>query len=420
MSAAHPPSPRRAADAIVVGGGLIGCAVARALASEGLSVALFERGPDLVRRASAAAAGMLAPQMEESKGLLTGTGDENARTAMRALCLASRAAFPGFVRALEEEGLRRIPYGDAGTLVVALDDDDEERLARQWARQSAEGLAVELLDAGSARDLEPGLAGGVRAALFLPDDHWVDNVALGAAVAAAVRARPEEIVVETGAGVEAVVVEEGRAAGVMVGGRTVAAPRVVVAAGAWSGRLGGLPGPLPVRPVKGQMGALAPPAEPLRHVVAGPGAYAVPREDGRVLVGATMEEAGFDAVADPAAVAGLARRAAAFLASLRDLRLEDAWADLRPGTPDGLPVIGEDPELTGLIYATGHYRNGILLAPVTAAIVAAIAGGGAPPVDPVPFGPERLRSRPGGKEEPRGRETEPRPGSAGDQYDIEP
>jgi glycine oxidase len=174
-----------------------------------------------------------------------------------------------------------------------------------------------------------------------------------------------------------------------VGARTAQAELVVLAAGAWSAGIAGLPRSLAVHPVKGQMAALRPATMPIRHVVGGRGAYCVPRDDGRIVVGATVEDAGFDEGVDPAAVEALIRAAAAAVPALAAAPVESRWSGLRPGTADDLPVLGEDPALAGLLYATGHYRNGILLAPLTAQIIAALARGQDPPVDTTPFSPAR-------------------------------
>lgn len=361
--------------------------MAHALARAGHAVTLYERDPEPGRRASSAAAGMLAPQMEGARHGIAPAGDPATEASLLALALASRSRFPEFVRVLGEESGRRIPYRDDGTLVVALDHPGAETLGIAAEKQAAAGLAAELLDPEGARRLEPGLGPAVLAALHLPDDHSVDNVALSKAALEAAAARGVEIV--TGERVEAVVVEGGRTTAVVVGGRAVAMRHVVVAAGAWSGRIEGLPRPLPVRPVRGQIGAVAPPAPP-RHTVAGPGAYCVPRVDGRVLVGATMEEVGFDDRVSGRAVEEMIDAAARFLPGLASAGRPETWSGLRPATPDGLPVLGADPEADGLLYATGHYRNGILLAPITAETIVALVAGVDPPVDLAPFLPDRF------------------------------
>lgn len=379
----------RAPDAIVVGGGLIGCLVARALADDGRRVTLYERGAELGGKASTAAAGMLSPQMEWAEDLLVeGEANVAGRTdAMLDLGIAARERWPAFAAALEAETGRCIHYRDEGTLVVALTDAEAAELAERAAAQRRRGLRAEWLDPGRVRELEPGIAATARGALHIPDDRQVDPLPLMAAAAEALARRPG-VRVETGTAVRAIESAGGRVTGVAVEAGAEA-DLVVLAAGAWSGGIAGLPRPLAVRPVKGQMAALRPAAMPIRHVVGGRGAYCVPRDDGRVVVGATVENAGFDERVDPAAVAALIRAAAAAVPALGDAAVESRWAGLRPGTADDLPILGPDPDLAGLLYATGHYRNGILLAPLTAEVVAAFARGQEPPVDTVPFSPAR-------------------------------
>ncbi len=373
----------------------MGCACALELARAGLGVALLERGPGLGREASSAAAGMLAPQMEGAEGLLAPPGAP--RDALLGLCLAGRALYPEWVRRVEAESGAAVHYRSEGTLVVALDVDEAVRLQGVADRQTRDGLRAAWLDAPRARRLEPALATELVGALHLPDDHQVDNAALTAAVAWLVSTHPR-VEVRLDAPVEEVEARGGAVSGVRGPAGRVAAARVVVAAGAWSGRMAGLPRALPVRPVKGQMAALAPDRDVLARTVAGPGAYLVPRVDGRILVGATVEEAGFDVTVEPSRVALLAAAARRLVPALAGSRLVRRWAGLRPGTPDGLPFLGWDPDLPGLAYATGHYRNGILLAPVTAALVAALLSGGSPPVDPAPFRPDRPAPREPGPE----------------------
>ncbi|HET7692545.1 MAG TPA: glycine oxidase ThiO [Gemmatimonadota bacterium] len=396
----------RAPDAIVVGGGLIGCLAARALADDGRRVTLFERGAELGRKASTAAAGMLSPQMEWAEDLLVEGADDLARRtdAMLDLGIAARGRWPAFAAALEAETGRRLHYRDEGTLVVALTDEEAAELEARARTQRRRGLRAEWLEPGRVQELEPGIAGAALGALYIPDDRQVDPLPLMAAAGEALAARPG-VRIEIGTTVRAIVSAGGRVTGVAIEGGTAGergtaeAELVVLAAGAWSAGIAGLPRPLAVRPVKGQMAALRPAAMPIRHVVGGRGAYCVPRDDGRIVVGATVEDAGFDERVDPAAVEALIRAAAAAVPALAAAPVESRWAGLRPGTADDLPVLGEDPELAGLLYATGHYRNGILLAPLTAEIVAALARGDDPPVDTIPFSPARA-----GLEEPASRQ----------------
>ncbi|MFN2384145.1 MAG: glycine oxidase ThiO [Gemmatimonadota bacterium] len=386
-------------DAIVVGGGLVGCLAARALAAHGRTVTLFERGRRPGGGASTAAAGMLSPQMEWAEGILVGGDPEAARAeAMLDLCVAARARWPAFARALEAESGRSLCYRTEGTLVVALTAAAAAELEAQARSQVRRGLRAEWLDTPTARRLEPGISPAARGALFLPDDHQVEPLPLMAA-AIDVLARPGLRVV-TGVAVAAVESAGGRVAGVRTvadpgngggpaGEEVTRAPWVVLAAGAWSAAIRGLPRPLPVRPVKGQMAAVRPAEMPIRHVVGCGGAYCVPRDDGRIVVGATVEEAGFDDSLDPAATEALVQAVAAAVPALGGAPIEARWSGLRPGTADDLPILGEDPELPGLLYATGHYRNGILLAPLSADLVAGLVRGEAPPADLAPFSAAR-------------------------------
>lgn len=372
-----------------MGGGLIGCLTARALTDQGLAVALVERAARLGQESSWAAAGMLAPQMEAAEEILvTSEPAARRRDAMLALCLAGRDRYRDFVRRLEAETGLSVHYRADGTLVVAMGEDDAEGLMAQGAEQRARGLRAVWLDGPAARALEPAVAPGAVGALHLPDDHQVDNVALVEAAAAAVRSRPR-VAVRTGTEVRGLVVEGKRVTGVRVESGRIDAAAVVLAAGAWTGGIEGLPERVPVRPVKGQMVALRPVGVPLGRTVGGRGVYCVPRDDGRVIVGATVEEAGFDKRVEPAAIARLLEAAATVVPSLAGAPVVCEWAGLRPGTADDLPVLGPDPEIEGLVWATGHYRNGILLAPVTADLVAALLQNESPPVDLAAFAPGR-------------------------------
>ena len=382
---------RSVVDAVVVGGGLVGCLVARALATAGLDAVLIERDLELGRRASTAAAGMLSPQMEAAEGLLA---ESSTRAeAMLTFCLVGRGRFPDLVESLTRETGLDIEYRALGTLVVATGPARAEVLATAAAAHTALGLAAEFVDRDRARRLEPSLAEGVEGGLLLPDDHQVDSVALVDAAAHAVEADPG-VRLEMGCRVVGLDTAAGRVTGVRLersGGATgyQAASLVVIAAGAWSGTVEGLPRRLGVVPVKGQMVAVDGRTVGLTHTVGGLGAYCVPRGDDRVLIGATVERAGFDVTVDETAIAALVAAAAEYVPGLGRADRLCAWAGIRPGTADALPIIGLDPAVDGLIYATGHYRNGILLAPITAESVAALAVGSEPPVDLAPFSPAR-------------------------------
>src|SRR4051794_5269283 len=342
-----------APDVTVVGGGVIGLSVAWAAARRGLSVTVLDRGA-LGDGASRVAAGMLAPVSEAEAG----------EPALLRAGLASAARWPDFAAALEEASGAPSGYRRCGTLVVARDADEAEALDRERALREQLGVPVERLRSSEARRLEPGLAPGVRAALDVPVDHAVDPRTLVAALVlacehAGVRLRPGEEVADL-----------------------PTAGRVVLATGAWAGP--------PVRPVKGQILRLRDPDGPglTDRVIRHERFYLVPRGDGRYVLGATMEERGFDTTVTAGGVRELLQEAQLLVPGLDELVLEEAAAGLRPGTPDNGPLLGERPD--GVILATGHHRNGILLAPLTGEAIAALLVGEALPEVAAPFAPGRF------------------------------
>ena len=374
---ASPAAP--AGDLAVVGGGVIGLAVAWRAASAGLRVTVVDPAPG--GGASWAAAGMLAPVTEVHYG----------EQALLRLNLAAAARWPGFAAELEEAAGRPVGYLACGTLSVARDPDDLAVIDDLYRFQQGLGLEVERLRSRECRSLEPGLAPGVRGGVLVPGDHQVDNRALvGALLAAAARAG----VVLRPATARGLRVAGGRVRGLVLdGGEALAAGTVVLAAGGWSGALDGLDPALlpPVRPVKGQLLHLRGPAsEPLaRRNVRGLEAYVVPRADGRVVVGATVEEQGFDQRVTAGAVHHLLRAAAELLPDVDELELTETAVGLRPGSPDNAPLLGET-GLDGLVVATGHYRNGILLTPVTAEAITELLLDGRTPEAIAPFSPRRF------------------------------
>ena len=374
---ASPAAP--AGDLAVVGGGVIGLAVAWRAASAGLRVTVVDPAPG--GGASWAAAGMLAPVTEVHYG----------EQALLRLNLAAAARWPGFAAELEEAAGRPVGYLACGTLSVARDPDDLAAIDDLYRFQQGLGLEVERLRSRECRSLEPGLAPGVRGGVLVPGDHQVDNRALvGALLAAAARAG----VVLRPATARGLRVAGGRVRGLVLdGGEALAAGTVVLAAGGWSGALAGLDPALlpPVRPVKGQLLHLRGPAsEPLaRRNVRGLEAYVVPRADGRVVVGATVEEQGFDQRVTAGAVHHLLRAAAELLPDVDELELTETAVGLRPGSPDNAPLLGET-GLDGLVVATGHYRNGILLTPVTAEAITELLLDGRTPEAIAPFSPRRF------------------------------
>ena len=339
----------------MVGGGVIGRTCALGLRGAGARVVVVDPG-EPHRQAGWAAGGMLAPLAEAP-----GSG------AFLELAQTSLALFPGFVAALEE--IAGVPVGLelGGKLLTAFGGDDAEALRRRYAWQHRDGHPVEWLDGPGVRALEPAVGSEVVAGLLLRGNGRVDNRRLIRALRVACRRRDVD---EREDRVVALLHDHGQMRGVrLASGGRIEAPTVVLAAGAWSGTIEGLPRPLPVRPVRGQMLSLGTPTRPLQRVVTSSGAYLIPRETEEgpvVVVGATEEEGGFDLeVGDPGQTR-LRSGAIRLVPGLADAPVVERWAGLRPGSPDGLPILGPDPELEGLCYATGHYRNGILLAPVTA------------------------------------------------------
>jgi glycine oxidase len=385
-------------DVAVVGGGVIGLASAWRLAQRGASVAVFDPAPG--SGASGVAAGMIAPVTEARLG----------EESLLALNMASWERWPDFAAEVSAaSGGRSIGFRRDGTLMVALDADDRSVLDDLAARHRAMGLAVEPMRGRHARALEPGLAPGVRGGLLAADERSVDPQALTDTLCSVAGAAG--VTVHHGS-VERVVTtpDGGRVTGVVVhdggGHRTVEAGTVVLAAGCRSHDIDGLPDHVrpPVRPVKGQIVTLQQPqADPLvtrtvRGIVRGSSIYLVPRDDGRVIVGATVEERGWDTTATAGGAYELLRDALALVPGLDDAELLAVRAGLRPGSPDDLPMIGPS-GVDGLVVATGHHRNGILLTPVTAEAVAAAVTGEPPVPEVVSCDPRRFaRAGRGGRE----------------------
>lgn len=344
----------------------------------------MDRGP-LAGATTAVAAGMLAPvsEADPQEGSLTRLGLESARR------------WPAFAAELADVSGIDVGYRVCGTLLVARDADEAGALEREVALRERLGLEVRALLPSQARALEPALAPALRGAVEVPSDHAVDPRLVGAALAVA--AERAGVTLRPQTPVTRIVVAGDRAAGIELdGGETLAAEHVVVAAGPWSGALPGLPSGarVPVRPVKGQLLRLRDPghdpaAPLLSRVIRHEGGYVVPRGDGRYIVGATVEERGFDTSVTALAVHELLRDASELVPGLLELEVEDTLAGLRPGTPDNAPVLGPSGALRGLHWATGHHRNGILLAPVTGDLLAAPLAGEDAPVAPA-FSPDRF------------------------------
>ncbi len=350
-----------AGDVAVAGAGLIGLAIAFELAGRGATVRVYDRA-EPGRAASWAAAGMLAPFSES-------TGDD----ALEALCAASLAEYPAFVeRVRDRSGVDPRLHLD-GTVHTAFDDAELAAFAARSGELARRGVASEMLDRSQTLAAEPWIGAGVRGAMLVPAEGHVDNRRLGRALAAACRelgvsiARTQSLRVECDAR---------RVLGVRSDDGFTPAAAVINACGAWAGSLDGVPETArpKVEPVKGQMLALEMPVGFVRRVTRVPGAYLVPRDDGRLLVGATVERTGFDARVTAQGVHALLDAVVAAAPSLGAFSISETWAGLRPGSRDGRPFLGQT-AVRGLFVASGHYRNGILLAPATARLIAGAVEG---------------------------------------------
>lgn len=376
-SVAVPTALPSSVDLLVVGGGIIGLAIGYEACRAGQRVLVVERDRP-GSGASGVAAGMLAPASEAGA----------TEPCLVELALESCRIYPEWVRAIEADAGVSCRYRTEGTLLVALNRDHDEELEREANYQRALGLGVERLTASEVLDCEPTLSPRVTSGLFAEGDRQVDPCALIEALTIAIRRLGG--CVRSGAAVQSVWVEDGRVAGVRLGGdeRSIESRAVVVAAGAWSnGPIAGIGEQTPLRPVKGQILRLR--GEPLlRHVVRTPDVYLVPRDDGELVVGATMEEQGFDARSTAGATMNLLRAAWQVLPGVDDLELTELSVGFRPALRDNLPAIGPmGPD--GLFLATGHYRHGVLLAPATARLLIAAIRTGSMPPELVPFAPVR-------------------------------
>jgi glycine oxidase len=363
---------------IVVGGGVIGCATAYYLARGGADTLLLERG-ELAGEASGAAAGMLAALSDEGG---------NRGPAFQALCLDSLSLFESLLPELASTGVD-VRYRDAGVLHLALDDAEAERLRDRYESQRAVAPENVWLDRPDLPAVEPEATSRAHAGLLCPKEHYLDPQRLTLAFAAAARSAGAHV--ETRAEVTSIVTSGGRVAGVRASGSRLEADHVLLAGGPWTGRLAaGLGSYVPVRPVRGQMLSLDGPPRGLRHVIWGSRAYLVPREDGQTFVGATVEEAGFRRRTTRTGVAGLRRGAAELAPSLSEAAMLRSWAGLRPASPDLLPIMGLLPGYANVWVSTGHFRNGILLAPSSGLLLARSILAGAEDPSLAPFSPARF------------------------------
>jgi glycine oxidase len=345
-------------DVIIVGGGIIGLSLSIALRKRGVKVLLVERG-EPGREASHAAAGMLTDCALETPA------------ALQPLARASAQMYPEFVHELQDESGAKVDLRDQGTLLFLP------------AQHAGKGLPAEEISAARLAQLEPALA-DVRHSAFYLKERSVDPRALTAAALKAAKHR--EVDISSGTAVQGVHLSDGRVAGVITDKTGYHAPIVVNCAGAWAGQVSAHH--FPTRPVKGQMLCVVG-GPPLTHVLRAPDVYLVPRSDGRVLIGATVEEAGYDKRTDADTIQRMRRAAIALVPGLERARMSESWAGLRPGTPDDLPILGAT-NTPGYFVATGHFRDGILLAPVTAHVMAQLVTGAKLELDITPFSPARF------------------------------
>lgn len=364
---------------LIVGGGTIGLATGFELVRRGTPVTVFERGR-AGRGTSWQAAGMLAPDAE--------IGFEELE--LYRLNRESLRRWPDFAKRVEAASGMDVDYRDEGTLVVADDRDSAEALRRRFTFQKDKGLDVQWLTGEEAREIEPFVAPRLSAAIFAPSDHQVDNRRFVDALRTACVAEGGTIHEETA--VKAVVPDADAPAVVTADGNRVEGAHVLVAAGVWSRTLDGLEPEAqpPIRPVKGQMIQLRRKRPfDLQHVVRGPDAYLAPKSNGRIVVGATSEEKGFDTTVTAGGLYDLLEGAWEVVPGIYDLPVDETWAGLRPASRDHAPILGRT-AAPGVLVATGHYRHGILLTPVTAEAMARLLRTGETSPWLEPFSPARF------------------------------
>jgi len=370
---------------VVIGAGVIGLGIAWRLAQAGCRVDVYDKG-EAGHGASWAAAGMLAAAAEAEPG----------EEPLLPLTLESQRLWPGFARELLAATGTSCEYRDEGTLVVALNRDDAETLRHSYDFQRGLGLDIEWLNAAEARRLEPHLKPGIAAAVLSRNDHQVENRALVRALIAA--CRRADVAIHEHCPVAEITMTGGHATGVETARGREDADIVVLAAGAWSREIGGIPVAQrpPVRPIKGQMLAVQMDtrAPVLRHVVWLPnGGYLVPRNDGRLIIGGTVEERGFDTSITAGGLLTLIEAAWRAVPTIEELPIAETWVGFRPGSRDDAPMLGPS-GIDGLVIATGHHRNGILLTPVSAAVISDYILSGRLPEMALPFAPQRFQPKP--------------------------
>jgi glycine oxidase len=385
-----------AADVVILGAGVIGLSIARSLARRGVRrVTIIERASPGAE-ASSAAGGMLAAQAEADHA-----------DAFLELACASRDLYPSFALELKEETGVDIELERTGTLYLGFTEEDEAEMSRRYDWQTSAGLMVQKLTPADARLMEPCISQEVRSALLFPLDAQVENRRLLVALLRAAEKYGVRLMTNTEA--LSIRIERGEVRGVETSRGTVSAPLIIVAGGAWSSLIGASRGaggdvssrssnetsselpPLRIEPVRGQMLCFDARERLARHVLYSPRGYLVPRIDGRLLAGSTTEHAGYDRRVTGAGVHAIMTHALEIAPALGQLALLDSWSGLRPRAEDDLPVLGACASVRGLVYATGHYRNGILLAPITGEMIADVVTRGIAPPLLGSFTPDRFQ-----------------------------
>jgi glycine oxidase len=341
-------------DVAIAGAGLIGSSIALELAQAGLKVAMFDRG-EPGREASWASAGILSPAPESP-----------AMISMVPLAKASMNLYPALVANVEEISGEKVGFRPKGTIDVFFSKDAIADLSTLIALHHGMGLKAEPLRPEDARELEPSLSPELEAAALRPEEASIDNRALTHAMLSAAKKSGVEIF--AGSKVTGIVQEGGRCVGLKLGSETVSAKWTVIAAGCFSAGIDGVKDFAPVRPAKGQMVSLRADGLKIERVIWGEKIYIVPRNDGRVLAGATVEYVGFDKQVTAGGVEKILSAAIEVIPEFANARIEETWAGLRPDSPDHLPILGPT-EIDGLVIATGHFRSGVLLTPITARLV---------------------------------------------------
>lgn len=355
---------------------MIGCSIAWRLAQSGLKVAVIERGR-VGCEASRAAAGMLSPQ-----------GESQTAGPFFDLCLRSRAMYRSFAEELTEASGIDVEYKDEGTLFVLVEGEDQEEKTRWAAWQLEAGLPLEFVSAEDIHKIEPSVTESATGAIFLPQEHQVENRRLMDALDVAMRRAGVRLIEDSE--VTALDTVHGKVIGVLCDSERMSAGLVVVAAGAWSSSLLEPIGlNISIIPARGQMIAVRGPACPINRVIHSSKVYVVPRRDGRILIGATVEYAGFKKAVTVDAIKNLLNAAVELVPSLRGFDIVETWSGLRPDTVDHQPILGAS-AFDNLFLATGHFRNGILLAPVTARLMAEAMIEGVVPGELKPFGHDRF------------------------------